>query len=237
MRSEWVAKGLILQILKNSTDRDDTTCQGSLLHHLTVLMEKINAYFCIEQGQEWTEGFPVVSPLAAVLSGARTGAEGDTFFSCSLLLALRKGEKAVTETQADMKTGWGRGRRVRWEKTAAEWQGADLLGHKTSSLWSLYFSLCLLSSDHPSLEHVAHGGRAPCLVCSRNGCAHRWTCQRRGPQTFHASLLECVSHPLPCPVWEPLLGRRGTCPKKSNKAGEESGAEVLWRAADGIRGV
>lgn len=49
------------------------------------------------------QSFPVVSPLAALLSGARTRAEGDTFFSCSLLLALRNGEKALTETQADMK--------------------------------------------------------------------------------------------------------------------------------------
>lgn len=40
---------------------------------LPVLMQRRNAYFCFKQG--W-EGFPVTSPLATVVSGARTEVKG-----------------------------------------------------------------------------------------------------------------------------------------------------------------
>lgn len=50
---------------------------------LPVLMQKRNTCFCFEQG--W-EGFPVASPLATVVSGARTEAEEEIFFNCSNVL-------------------------------------------------------------------------------------------------------------------------------------------------------
>lgn len=74
MRSDQVAKGVIIQMLKTSEDRNGTTCLSNLLGCLAVLTEKINYYFCIQQC--W-EGFPVASPLAAVMSGARTEAARD----------------------------------------------------------------------------------------------------------------------------------------------------------------
>lgn len=106
MRSDWVAKGLTIQVLKTSKDRDGTACLGSLLCCLAVLMEKRNTYFCTEQG--W-EGFPVASPLAAVVSGARTEAEGDIFFSCSVLLGLSVRKLSLKHRLASRWTGEGRG--------------------------------------------------------------------------------------------------------------------------------
>lgn len=53
---------------------------------LLVLRQKRNTCFCFEQG--W-EGFPVASPLATVVSGARMEAEEEILFSCSdVLLGL-----------------------------------------------------------------------------------------------------------------------------------------------------
>lgn len=74
---------------------------------LSVLMEKRNTDFCTEQG--W-EGFPVASPLAAVVSGARTEAEGEILFSCSvLLLGLSVRKLSLKHRLASRQAREGRG--------------------------------------------------------------------------------------------------------------------------------
>lgn len=80
MRSEQVTKGLIIQILKNSEDRYGMTYLASLLYRPACPHAEKK---CFKQG--WEE-FPVASPLATVVSRARTEAEGEIFFSCSAIL-------------------------------------------------------------------------------------------------------------------------------------------------------
>lgn len=104
MRSDQVAKGFVIQVLKTSEDRDGTTCLGSLLcwpgcpHG-----EKIHT----EQG--W-ERCPVASSLAAVVSGSRIEAEREIFFSCSvLLLGLSVRKLSLKHRLASRWAGEGRG--------------------------------------------------------------------------------------------------------------------------------
>lgn len=74
---------------------------------LSVLMENRNTDFCTEQG--W-EGFPVASALAAVVSGARTEAEGEIFFSSSvLLLGLSVRKLSLKHRRASREAREGRG--------------------------------------------------------------------------------------------------------------------------------
>jgi len=78
MRSDWIAKGLIISVLKTSKDGDGTTCLGRPYSTWLSSWTKEITYFCMEKGWEW---FPVASHLAAVMSGARTEAEERIFLS------------------------------------------------------------------------------------------------------------------------------------------------------------
>lgn len=128
MRSDRIAKGMIVQILKTFKDRNGRTCLSNLFGCLAVLMEKIN-YFCIQQC--W-EGFSVASPLAAVMSGARTTAAGDNC-SSGVLLGFSGRKLSLKYRLVSRWAGERRGRlyrRKEQQSSKGQFSGAQ-------NLWSL----------------------------------------------------------------------------------------------------